>query len=354
MATLYRGFENVSDMISDIDVVRRYTKYVFLDVVGFSKRSAEAQSQIVKALNTITHAALRQGGVDDQDRILIPTGDGMCIALVNIQLPYDAHIQTAFQILKLLSEHNQSTPDASRQFEVRIGVNQNTDILVEDVNDRPNIAGAGINLASRIMDKADGNQILVSQTVHDELQPSERYMNNFRAFYAVGKHRIQFRVYQYIGAGRDGLNINLPTEFAATREVEPKLSQLAAYYFAHAITNQSFIVKAADDYGYAVMVTLWFLAKDSVGEGEATEIAPYTPHIFGEGKLSLEEVVKHNHETDFRIQACLANYIQTELDPYEDYLEPGAHGYLYLFVNKEGKQKLQRERPKIWKDFNLG
>ena len=139
------SFKNISYMISGGDVVRRYAKYIFLDVVGFSKRSAEAQSQIVKALNSIVHAALRQCQVDDQDRILIPTGDGMCIALVNIQLPYDIHIQTALQILKLLSEHNQSTPDASRQFEVRIGINQNTDILVQDVNDRPNIAGAGIN-----------------------------------------------------------------------------------------------------------------------------------------------------------------------------------------------------------------
>ena len=145
-------------MISESDVVRQYTKYIFLDVVGFSRRSAEAQSEIVKQLNTIVHTALGEGGVDGQNRILIPTGDGMCIALVSIQLSYDVHIQTALQILKLLSDRNQSTRDASRQFDVRIGVNQNTDILVQDVNDRPNIAGAGINMASRIMDKADGNQ----------------------------------------------------------------------------------------------------------------------------------------------------------------------------------------------------
>jgi class 3 adenylate cyclase len=343
-------------MISESDVVRQYTKYIFLDVVGFSTRSAEAQSEIVKQLNTIVHAALREGGVDGQDRILIPTGDGMCIALVNIQLSYDVHIQTALQILKLLSERNQSTPDASRQFDVRIAVNQNTDILVQDVNDRPNIAGAGINIASRIMDRADGNQILVSQTVHDELQPSERYMNNFRPFGAVAKHGIELRVYQYIGAGHDGLNTNVPTEFATKHQAQPKLSQLAAYYFAHAIKNRSFLVKTQDmgSRNYALMVTLWFLAKDSILEAESTEIAPYESEIFGKGKLSLEEVVNHYGEVDFDILVSLANYIQTELKPYAEYVETGGTGYLSLFVNEKGKQKLQREWPEIWKDFNLG
>ena len=113
-------------------------------------------------------------------------------------------------------------------------------------------------------------------------------------------------------------------------------------------------MKNAADLGYALAVTLWFLAKDSVGEDQATENEPYTPHIFGEGKLSLAEVAKHYDEGDFRVRAELTDYIQKELEPYGDYLEAGAHGYLYLFVNKEGKQKLQREQPKIWKDFNLG
>jgi len=342
-------------MISESDVVRQYTKYIFLDVVGFSKRSAEAQSEIVKQLNAIVHAALRQGGVDGQNRILIPTGDGMCIALVSIHLPYDAHIQTALQILKLLNDRNKATQEASRQFDVRIGVNQNTDILVQDVNDRSNIAGAGVNMASRIMDKADGNQILVSQTVYDELQPSERYMNKFRAFNAVGKHGIQFRVYQYIATGNDGLNTDVPTEFAAKPQGEPRLSQLAAYYFAHAIKNQSVLVKAQNDLsGYNLVVALWLLAKDSVEEANSSEIDPFEPQIFGKGKMSLEEVVKYYEKSDFWVLLGLANYIQTDLEPYAACMESGSNPYLRLFVNKRGKQKLQREWPEIWKDFDLG
>ena len=182
-------------------------------------------------------------------------------------------------------------------------------------------------------------------------------MNKFRAFDAVGKHGIKFRVYQYIGVGHEGLNTDVPTEFAAKRQVEPKLSRLAAYYFAHAIKNRSFLVKTQDHGSimYALTVTLWFLAKDSVQEADSTEIAPFEPEIFGKGELSLEQVVNHYNETDFDVLAGLADCIQKGLRPYAEYAETGSiGGYLFLFVNEQGKQKLQCEWPKIWKDFNLG
>jgi class 3 adenylate cyclase len=341
-------------MSSEPDVVRRYAKYIFLDVIGFSARSAEAQSTIVKNLNCIVRAALTHGGVTEH-RILIPTGDGMCVAILDPQLPYDVHIQTALQILKLLSQENSSTRDESRRFDVRIGINQNTDILVQDVNDRTNVAGAGINMASRVMDKADAKQILVSQTVHDELQPSERYMRAFRSFDTVAKHGIRFRVFQYIGSGHDGLDTSVPTEFVAKTAMEPKLSHVAAYYFAHAIKNQQFLVKAQAHgaRNYALALTLWFLATDSVGESEATEIAPHTPDIFGKGQLTLELVVNHYEKVDFQVLVAVANFVQNELRRYAQYLESGGIGYVYLFVTKDGRQKLQREWPDIWKSFDL-
>src|ERR1700730_8368864 len=139
---------------SEEKVTRRYIRYVFLDVVRFSQRSAEAQSAIVRKLNCIVLDALTDHHVDEGDRILIPTGDGVCIAL-SAQLRYDIHIQIALGILAHVHTYNQTVTTTSRQFQVRIGINQNTDIIVTDVNGRPNVAGAGVNLASRIMDKAD-------------------------------------------------------------------------------------------------------------------------------------------------------------------------------------------------------
>jgi len=43
------------------EVTRRFTKYVFLDVVGFSKRTAEDQARIVRRLNSIVTASAVAG-----------------------------------------------------------------------------------------------------------------------------------------------------------------------------------------------------------------------------------------------------------------------------------------------------
>lgn len=63
-------------------------KYVFLDVVDFSKDlSVEAMSHIVEALNKITLISLNKPGILKETRLLLPTGDGICIALLNIVEP---------------------------------------------------------------------------------------------------------------------------------------------------------------------------------------------------------------------------------------------------------------------------
>ena len=175
-------------------------KYVFLDVVDFSyNRSVEAQSYIVQALNRIVLLSLRKNSIPVEKRILLPTGDGICIALLNITEPYDIHIQLALSIVKYINrfqgsslkditDRNADQPPAEpvyvagnpnnlgdlqimmRYFQVRIGIEANIDNLIKDINERPNIAGAGINMAQRVMGLADGNQILVSQSVANELR----------------------------------------------------------------------------------------------------------------------------------------------------------------------------------------
>ena len=67
-----------------------------------------------------------------------------------------------------------------RKFDVRIGVNENVDNLIFDINDRANLTGAGINYARRIMDYADGGNILISQTVYERLSQREKYLEKFK------------------------------------------------------------------------------------------------------------------------------------------------------------------------------
>jgi hypothetical protein len=84
-------------------------KYIFLDVVGFThQRSVEAQSEIVGTLNAIVDAASAR--VDRKDLIRLPTGDGMCICLLNVEDPYDIHMQVALGIVERIDKHNGKNP----------------------------------------------------------------------------------------------------------------------------------------------------------------------------------------------------------------------------------------------------
>jgi hypothetical protein len=88
-------------------------KYIFLDVVGFTnQRSVEAQTDIVEVLNSVVRRSLKEQDVSNDKYILLPTGDGICIALLNIEDPYDVHIQLALRILRACYEPALSSPAA--------------------------------------------------------------------------------------------------------------------------------------------------------------------------------------------------------------------------------------------------
>ncbi len=337
------------------EVTRRYAKYVFLDVVQFSKRSAEAQSDIVRQLNVIVGHAISTHEVKREDCILIPTGDGMCIALISHELRYDIHIQLALSVIEELTVFNSAVTNETRQFQVRIGINQNTDILVKDINDRLNVAGAGINMAARIMDKADGNQILTSRTVFDELQPSEKYMDKFREFHATAKHGIRFSVYQLRGEEFAGLNSETPSEFVKEEEPERELTEVVAYYFAHAIQHKQNILKLDNTRAPAVMILLWMLANDSVSAHGASDIRPFRPETYKYGEATFDEQVEHYGTSDFRTQLQFSQVLTgAYFAEYIDCMDWFGIMFCLVFINEKGVEKLRAEWPNIWKEFELG
>jgi class 3 adenylate cyclase len=343
------------------EVVRRYAKYIFIDVVGFSKRSAEAQSDIVRAFNEIVHTVLEHFEIrSDNDRILIPTGDGMCIALIASDLVFDIHICIALEILHALQRHNRATKDPNRKFEVRIGINQNTDILVTDINNRCNVAGAGINMASRVMDKADGSQILVSEAVHFELQPSEHYTNTFQGFSATGKHGIKFRVYQYVTENIPGLDVNIPSAFQPPKSEVRTLPEETAYYMAEAILHKADISRLRGA-GQASIVLLGFLAWDRYKSKNTPDYISGTGFITkGYGTLSFDEQFAYYNTQNFYVRFMaqrgliqLSDFFGLQLSAFEKCFEFHDELRHFEFVNEKGKQKLRDEWPSIWAEYDL-
>src|SRR5262249_5609556 len=89
----------------------------------------------------------------------LPTGDGA--ALVFRTNP-EAPVLCALEISKALKDHP--------ELPVRMGIHSGPVNEITDLNEQANIAGAGINLAQRVMDCGDAGHILLSKRVADDLE----------------------------------------------------------------------------------------------------------------------------------------------------------------------------------------
>src|SRR6266699_2274674 len=138
---------------------------LFIDIVGYSKLSVNEQHARIEELNQIVHLSERFQKAEAANRILkIPTGDGM--ALVFYKSPEEP-AQCAFEISRALKNN--------QRLQVRMGIHSGPVSGVVDVNERTNVAGAGINLAQRVMDCGDAGHILLSHHVAEDLAEYERW-----------------------------------------------------------------------------------------------------------------------------------------------------------------------------------
>lgn len=325
-------------------------KYIFLDIVDFTKnRSVEAQADIVYALNEVVESSVTEVNLPKDSLIFIPTGDGICIVLINIESPYDAHLLIALSIVKGIDEHNSKTGSDMRKFKVRIGINSNADNLITDINGNRNIAGAGISMASRIMGMADGNQILVGESVFDTLRYREQYMTSFRPFSATVKHSIQIPIYQFVEDGHCGLDTNVPRAFQVKR-AELVLEKKIAYYFAHAIRHKNLLLERLGKFeASSGIILFWFLALSAERKSEISEIY----NVYEIEEAFIEERFNYYNSLDRDMKHLLAELIiQEHLKKYEENFEHT--GTLeYLLINSKGKKKLASEWRHIWDELEL-
>jgi len=132
---------------------------VFIDIVGYSKLLINEQHECLRDLNRIVRNTDAFQGADSAGKLTcLPTGDGMALAFATTP---DAPVRCALQIGKAL--RNQPV------LKVRMGVHSGPVNGMTDVNDRSNFAGAGINIAQRVMDCGDAGHILLSKRVAEDL-----------------------------------------------------------------------------------------------------------------------------------------------------------------------------------------
>src|SRR6184192_2186764 len=138
---------------------------LFIDIVGYSKLSINEQRAAVDELNEVVRASEQYQKAEAAGRLIkIPAGDGM--ALVFYTSP-EAPAQCAVEISRLLKKHP--------RLQLRMGVHSGPVSGVIDVTGRANLAGAGINIAQRVMDCGDAGHILLSKRVAEDLEEYEQW-----------------------------------------------------------------------------------------------------------------------------------------------------------------------------------
>ena len=132
---------------------------LFVDIVGYSKLLINEQRALLDTLNQIIRNTDEFRSAETAGLLIkIPTGDGMALVFYNSP---ESPVECALEISRALKEHP--------QLQLRMGVHSGPVSGVVDVNERANIAGAGINLAQRVMDCGDAGHILLSKRVAEDL-----------------------------------------------------------------------------------------------------------------------------------------------------------------------------------------
>ena len=175
---------------------------LFIDIVGYSKLSINDQRAAIDELTQAVRTSEQFQNAEAAARLLkIPTGDGM--ALVFYKSPEEP-VECALEISSALKDHP--------KIRLRMGVHSGPVSGVIDVNGQANLAGAGLNVAQRMMDCADAGHILVSRHVAEDLEGYEQWRPLLHDLgFCEVKHGVKLQI------------VNLCTEEAGNRALPAKL-----------------------------------------------------------------------------------------------------------------------------------
>src|SRR6266550_3504012 len=177
---------------------------LFIDIVGYSKFLINEQCEQIQKLREIVRATEQFRLAEAEGKLLrLPTGDGGALVFRNSP---EAPALCALEISEALRNH----PELC----VRMGIHSGPVNQVTDLNEQANIAGAGINIAQRVMDCGDRGHILLSQRVADDLAHYRQWQSQLHDLGEVEvKHGVRLHLF------------NLYNEELGNPEVPEKLRQ---------------------------------------------------------------------------------------------------------------------------------
>jgi len=209
---------------------------LFIDVVGYAKLLVGEQRTLVQQLNEVVRLTPQFRKSEAAGKLIrIPVGDGM--ALVFFQSPEEP-AQCAVEISRMLQDHP--------SIRVRMGIHSGPVDEVQDVNDRTNVAGVGINIAQRVMACGDAGHILVTSRVAEDLAQDRHWQPHLHELGEIAvKHGVRIRI------------VNLYTEELGNPQIPERVKQESEHApkFFHRRKNLTLLIGL----GAILMLTAFFL-----------------------------------------------------------------------------------------------
>src|SRR5437667_3015429 len=196
---------------------------LFIDIVGYSKVPINEQRTLIEQLNEIVRSTGEFQAAETAGRLIkIPTGDGM--ALVFYQSP-ESPVECALEISRAVKKHP--------ELKLRMGVHSGPVSGVIDVSGKANVAGAGINMAQRVMDCGDAGHILLSKRAAEDLEQYPQWRSQLHDLGEVEvKHGNRLHIFNLYTD--DFGNRQIPEKFkavsvaTAARHAEAERKQITA------------------------------------------------------------------------------------------------------------------------------
>src|SRR5216117_4155311 len=185
---------------------------LFIDIVGYSKLLINEQSDQIQKLKAIVRGTEQFRLAEAEGKLVrLPTGDGG--ALVFRTSP-EAPVRCAVEISKELKHHP--------ELRVRMGIHSGPVNEITDLNEQANIAGAGINIAQRVMNCGDAGHILLSKRVADDLEQYPQWRSQLHELGECEvKHGARIGVVNFYD-GEIG-NPQIPQKFQALRKQRARM-----------------------------------------------------------------------------------------------------------------------------------
>ena len=205
---------------------------LFLDIVGYSKLLADEQKELVQELNQVVRETEQFRAAEAEGKLTrLPTGDGMVLVFANNP---EAPVECALEISKALQSHP--------KLKVRMGIHSGPVNPVMDVNDQSNLAGAGINVAQRVMSCGDAGHILLSRHFAEDLEHYAHWRSHLHDVGTVeAKHGARIPI------------VNFYTDQLGNSALPAKLKQARAAFRAKSAAVAALLLAAALGVGFLML-----------------------------------------------------------------------------------------------------